>query len=199
MLIATGSGQNLSKAVELLRTIRERSTMWRFDCQTIEAAALESLALEKQGLTGEALEALDAAVGLASPGGFVRPFVEAGPVMAEMLQRVRRSDETDAFVRRVLTAFEKGGAPAPIKSAQVPRAVPPSAGDRIDPDALTNRERDILELLRQRLQNKEIADRLCISTHTVNDHLKHIYRKLGAKNRRQAVARAIEKGILAPP
>lgn len=60
---------------------------------------------------------------------------------------------------------------------------------------LTVRERDVLELLARCMRAKEIASRLSISTHTVNEHLKHAYRKLGVNNRRQAIERAAHLGL----
>ena len=55
---------------------------------------------------------------------------------------------------------------------------------------------DILELLQQRLSNKEIAKKLFISTATVKGHLQNIYGKLNVSKRREAVEKAETLGIL---
>ncbi|MGH6859748.1 MAG: response regulator transcription factor, partial [Phyllobacterium sp.] len=54
--------------------------------------------------------------------------------------------------------------------------------------SLTSREREILELLSQGMQNKAIADRLALSVHTVKVHVHNLIRKLRAHNRTQATA-----------
>jgi LuxR family maltose regulon positive regulatory protein len=61
---------------------------------------------------------------------------------------------------------------------------------------LSNRELDVLLLLGERLTNKEIAERLYISPITVKTHTANIYRKLKVNSRRQAVARALQLGLL---
>ncbi len=62
---------------------------------------------------------------------------------------------------------------------------------------LTNREKDILELLALRYNNKEIADALVVSPNTIRTHLVNLFQKLGAKGRRDAVAKARQYGLIA--
>ena len=57
---------------------------------------------------------------------------------------------------------------------------------------LTNRELDILELISQRLQNKEIAARLFVTPETVKTHLKHLYEKLHVHSRHEAAAKGAQ-------
>jgi len=63
-------------------------------------------------------------------------------------------------------------------------------------ESLTAREHDVLELLAQGLGNREIAERLGISDHTVKFHLSAIFGKLGATTRTDAVRRALSLGLI---
>jgi DNA-binding CsgD family transcriptional regulator len=58
------------------------------------------------------------------------------------------------------------------------------------PASLTDREVEVMQLLRQGLTNREIADRLVISTHTVRTHLENIFEKFGVHTRTAALSRA---------
>ncbi len=63
-------------------------------------------------------------------------------------------------------------------------------------EQLTSRELDVLRELAKGLANKEIADSLNISEHTVKDHLKSILGKLHVADRTEAVTTAIQRGII---
>jgi DNA-binding NarL/FixJ family response regulator len=61
---------------------------------------------------------------------------------------------------------------------------------------LTEREREVLDLIAGGSTNREIADRLYLSPHTVKEHTSTLYRKLRARNRAEAVQRAQRIGLL---
>jgi DNA-binding NarL/FixJ family response regulator len=62
---------------------------------------------------------------------------------------------------------------------------------------LSDRERSVLELMAAGATNPEIADKLHLSKHTVKEHTSSVYRKLGVRNRTEAVQRAQRLGLLA--
>lgn len=63
-------------------------------------------------------------------------------------------------------------------------------------EPLTARERDVLELVSQGLSNKQIAQKLQISEHTVKFHLSSLFAKLGVSSRTEAVNRGARQGII---
>jgi LuxR family maltose regulon positive regulatory protein len=183
ILVAVGSDRSLQQATDLLRTLRQQTETWHLVCPTIEILVLQALVLQKQGRTDEALAVLEEAVALAGPHGWVRPFVELGEPMADLLQRLPEQNGFRVYTDEILAKF-------------VPSVSRPAQATGRLVEALTNREEEILPLLIQRLQDKEIAARLFISTETVKSHLKHLYQKLDVRSRRQAVEKARALGLL---
>jgi NarL family two-component system response regulator YdfI len=72
----------------------------------------------------------------------------------------------------------------------------PAAAPVTDDGTLSDREREVLELVAEGQRNKEIADALGITERTVKAHLASIFNKLGATSRAEAIARAMTAGIL---
>jgi DNA-binding NarL/FixJ family response regulator len=66
------------------------------------------------------------------------------------------------------------------------------------PDELTPREAEVLALIAEGLTNSEIAERLVVSAATVKSHVNHIFAKIGARDRAQAVVYAYANGLAQP-
>ena len=197
-LVAAGSEEGLREASELLQEVRKVSEACRYTCHTIDVLVLQALAQEGLGQTDEALGILGDALALARPGHWIRPFVEPGQAIGNLLQRLEGPEGNTEFVRRILEVLDRGvpsGTPPSEDPDSLVDGLPSPASPRTI-DTLTNRELEVLQLLAQRLSDKEIASRLFVSTNTVAHHLKGTYRKLGVNNRRQAVSRAVELGVI---
>jgi LuxR family maltose regulon positive regulatory protein len=193
-LMAMGNVAGFREAEKRLRALLEFNEARHNRCQAIQITPLLALSVHRQGRADESLEILEKGIRLGEPGGWIRPFVEAGPSMVELLEQLQKRDIAPGYIGRLLSAF-KGSASAAIdQGAQTVFTRPAAPPPLVEP--LTNREQDILELLARRWQNKEIAARLGVSPETVKSHLKHIYQKLDAPNRIKAVEKARQLGLL---
>jgi DNA-binding NarL/FixJ family response regulator len=79
---------------------------------------------------------------------------------------------------------------------RVPPSVAAQLAEHMGDEDLTAREIDVLRLLGGGNRNRDIAELLFISEETVKVHIKHIMDKLGAKDRTQAIAIAVRRGIV---
>ena len=167
----------------------------------IEVLALQALLLWKQGNDVDALIKMRALVALAEPRGFIRTFVDLGKPMNDLLKRLQKENVAVDYIETLISAFSNEDvavAPESVDQAAASADQPfqPSTTSHPVIDPLTNRELDVLELLALRLQNKEIAEKLFISEHTVKGHLKNIYQKLDVTSRQKAVVKAYRLGVI---
>ncbi|UCJ17469.1 response regulator transcription factor [Pseudomonas sp. MM211] len=103
--------------------------------------------------------------------------------------------EVSLSIRSVL----RGGAPIdPFIARRILTLLPaaPRSNELAEIETLSARESEILELVSRGLSNREIAEQLTISRHTVECHIKRIYRKLAVSSRTRAVSEARQRGLL---
>ena len=130
----------------------------------------------------KALAALEQALTLAEPEGYLRIFVDEGKPMAELLSKFK-SSKLQQYANRILAALTPSIHPSSFIIQPL-----------IDP--LSDRELEVLRLIAQGLSNQEITQKLVVALSTVKGHNLRIFAKLQAKSRTEAVARARELGLI---
>jgi DNA-binding NarL/FixJ family response regulator len=120
-------------------------------------------------------------------------FVVLDGALAATLTEARRP----ADLHRDLPADMGGSdAPGPDDADEAEATGAPGRPDEPGIDALTARERQVIELLAQGLSNRRIAGALSISEHTAKFHVNSILSKLGASTRTEAVVEAVRRGLV---
>ena len=190
VLLAEGSDASLEEAEERLQEYLRLSEAQHNTRHTIDILLLLAVLCRKQARHDEALGMAARAVELTGRGGLVRPFLELGAPMADLLARLKKQGTAEPFVGRLLAVLDSAGR-RDRRDAEGPKALPPQVAN-----LLTRRELEVLAILAEGLSNKEAAARLHRSAETVKKHVYNIYRKLEVDSRFSALAKARELGIL---
>ncbi|HUG14138.1 MAG TPA: LuxR C-terminal-related transcriptional regulator [Thermomicrobiales bacterium] len=180
------AARSMEEAAGLLERLLRAARAGERTGSVIEILTLQALALEAKGDTPHALAALERALTLAEPEGYVRVFVDEGEAMRDLLRRATSRGTAGSHARRLLAAFDEPAQPVSTASQ--------AAADLAEP--LTAREVEILRLVAAGMRNQQIADQLFISLATVKRHIANCYGKLGVSHRTAAVARANELKVL---
>ena len=151
---------------------------------TVELWVLTAVAADRLREDRRAGEALHRALVAAEPEGVRRPFVAWGQEPLPRLLSHAKALYPNA--RRFVEELEAGGSAVAGRSST-------SAAQGI---SLTDREMSVLQYLPSMMTYPEIAGQLFVSVNTVKSHLRHLFAKLEVVNRRQAVTRARELGLL---
>jgi LuxR family transcriptional regulator, maltose regulon positive regulatory protein len=171
----------LGEAARLLQRLLAAAEDGKRTGTAVEVLVLQALVHRAKGDGSAAVAALERALLLAEPEGYVRVFADKGAPLASLLRAVPRRGAAHGYAQQVLASATKR------------RASVPAQGGLVEP--LSERELDVLRLLRTELSGPDIARQLSVSLNTVRTHTKHIYTKLGANNRRTAIRRAEQLGL----
>jgi LuxR family transcriptional regulator, maltose regulon positive regulatory protein len=147
--------------------------------QVIEILVLQALALQGKKELAQALVALERALSLAQPEGYVRTFLDEGEPMAKLLYQAKSHRMGIGYAAELLSAMDEATG-----------ITQPPAQLLIEP--LSLRELEVLRLIEAGYSNQQIAAKLVISIPTVKRHISNIYAKLGVESRTQAISRGRE-------
>ena len=156
------------------------------------ALLLEARARDALGDPAAAGRVLERALDITESTGILLPFL-LDPAPALLERQRRYSAAHPALISQILDLLRGTTRSAPPPGSQPGWARSPSRDEQ-----LTDSETRVLRYLPTHLTGHEIADELFLSVNTVGTHLRHLYAKLGAHSRHEAVARARALGLLAP-
>jgi LuxR family maltose regulon positive regulatory protein len=200
LLQAAEEGSRIGGAIEIL---------------VLQALAHQAIAPMERGNITPALAPLERALSLAEPEDYVRIFVNEGESMRGLILDFRLWIEKESrdqarkligYMDRLLAAFARPATTPQSEASDLSRSIDNLKSTMVEPEVrpakkmlvepLSERELEVLRLLRTDLNGPEIARECMVSLSTVRTHTQNIYAKLGVNNRRAAVRRAEELDLL---
>jgi LuxR family maltose regulon positive regulatory protein len=172
-----------SAALSVLEPLRRQMEEKGWQDELLKVMVLQTIALHAHGEKDKAVQLLSEALALAEPGGFIRIFVDEGEPMRLLIEKQSRNRDHPliAYIDRLLAAFSQ-----PVAGQK--STIIHQKSDMVEP--LSERELEVLKLLRSELSGPEIALQLSVSINTFRTHTKNIFSKLGVNDRRAAIRRA---------
>src|SRR5829696_6195098 len=180
------------ETLRLLEELRQSAEAAGRTGKLIEILTLQALTLWERSKRERALGTLTRALALAEPEGYVRTFVDEGAAMGELLSaalEARQRGHPDAAIRIPARYLAK------LLAVLAQERAAPDVGEQLS-EPLSDRELEVLGLVAAGKSNGEIASSLFVSLSTVKTHINNLYRKLGARSRTQAIARARELDLI---
>jgi LuxR family transcriptional regulator, maltose regulon positive regulatory protein len=171
------------KAIKLSEQLIQQANDFGRTSIVLECLILQSLAFYAKKNNEESLSSLARAFELAQTEEYVRLFLDEGEVMTRLLCLAQARQIGNGCAGMLLAALEKTTDSTPLSMQLL-----------VEP--LTDREIEVLQLIKTGCSNNEIAEKFFISMATVKRHISNIYSKLGVKSRTQAIAIGIELKIL---
>jgi predicted ATPase/DNA-binding CsgD family transcriptional regulator len=180
-------------------TVRQnhRNLFWPGHYAEVRAATVslttEAAALAAEGDYHEAAELLGKVFSL--PDAVTR-WLDDWPLVTRLRQQISRALGSSAYEAALTRGAARDLASLIRRLATGTTVDARAAANATLPDPLTDRELEVLELIAAGLSNRAIAEELVISVGTVKVHNRHIYDKLGADSRTQAIALATDLGLV---
>lgn len=174
------ASKEFRKAQQHIERAVSRASELRRGQDYVECRLLQALVIHRLG--GNAQDLLRESIDLAEVLGLKRILVDTHPELAGLI-----SDLLHRAAPGTVPAAQCGPGPDACRKKEI----------LVPSELLTLKEREVLELLAQGLQNKEIAVACAVGQETIKWHLKNLFSKLGVASRRHAVARARMLGMLA--
>ncbi len=183
VLIRTNSSR---ESIGILESVLQSAERAEANWAAMEAGCLLALALEELGDNSGSNDAIVKALSLAEKDGFIRIFADRGTAMETLVRRAVVRGHSVYLGGKILEA---------LRFAKDSQDVTRRAVDGLT-DQLSDREREVLQLLDGGLSNRAISTQLFVAESTVKWHLKNVYAKLGVRTRTQATSRARELGLI---